>query len=104
MSVILRGLGLDQNSFSSIVAFGLTIKLSDVDNPIVELENVGIEQMFAVDYSGSHRPLTLDEWRQWKRILAQIRKGDRIVARKHRQIDRLNMTFARKLQPRRKAA
>jgi hypothetical protein len=104
MSVILRGLGLDQDSFSAIVAFGLTIKLNDAESPILELENASIEQLYAIDYSGNHRPLTLNEWRQWKRILAQIRRGDRIVARKHRQIDRLNLTFARKLTPRRLAA
>jgi hypothetical protein len=104
MSVVLRGLGLDQDSFSSIVAFGLTIDVVDVANPMPELENAGIEQMFAIDYSGFSRELTMHEWRQWRRVVSQVRKGRRAILRKERQMNKLNITFTNMLNPARKAA
>ena len=94
MSVVLRGLGLDQDSFSSIVAFGMTVDVTDVANPMPELADVGIEQMFAIDYSGFSRELTMHEWRQWRRVVAQVRKGRRAIVRKERQMNKLNITFS----------
>ncbi len=104
MSVVLRGFGLDQDSTSAIVAFGMSIDVQNIANPEVELENASIEQMFAIDYSGMHRPLTLAEWRQWKRIMAQVKAGQRVIQRRERRMNKLQLTFSRMLTPAKKAA
>ncbi len=104
MSVVLRGFGLDQDSTSAIVAFGLSVNLQNEASPVQELDNIGIEQMFAIDYSGSTRPLTLAEYRQWRRIMSQVRAGHREILRRERRMNKLQITFSRILSPAKKAA
>lgn len=67
MSVLLRGFGLDVDSQSAIVAFGLTL---DLESPtLADLEATGIENWYAIDYRvGIRRPVTQIEWRRIKRL------------------------------------
>lgn len=67
MSVILRGMGLDVDSQSSIVAFGLAL---DIESPtLADLEATSIENWYAIDYRvGIRRPVKPIEWRRIKRL------------------------------------
>jgi hypothetical protein len=72
MSVILRGLGLDVDSMSSIVAYGLTRDLVG-DVPIVDdIDGATIDQLFVIDFGGA-RPMTAAEWRRWRALMDRIR-------------------------------
>lgn len=74
MSVILRGLGLDVDSTSSIVAFGLTVNPKTPEEAMDAIQKAGIENLFVIDFDG-RRPLTKPEYRRYRRLVAMMRMG-----------------------------
>lgn len=82
MTVLLRGLGLDQNSFSSIAAFGLTVNPTDsVPDTVGDLGQYSIEAFYVVDYSNNQRKLTKAEYQFLKGVI-RLRHADKLKARK----------------------
>lgn len=68
MSVVLRGLALDVDSESSVVAFGLAVDIG-ASPTLDDLEATGIEQWYAIDYRvRKRRPVTEAEWRRIRRL------------------------------------
>jgi hypothetical protein len=71
MSVILEGLGLDVDSQSSIVAWGLTRDLEAGESIEQAIIGSSIENLFVIDFGGRRR-MTASEFRRFKRRVKQV--------------------------------
>lgn len=72
MSIVLKGLALDVDSTSSIVAYGLSVDPADEGAALDAITGATIEQLYVVDYGGQKRRPTPAEYRRWKRITKGI--------------------------------
>ena len=75
MSIVLHGMGLEIDSGSSLVTFGLSSDLEDgqtIDQAIV---GAGIENLFVVDFGAGNRKPTAAEFRRFKRMVSAMQLG-----------------------------
>lgn len=72
MSIILQGFGVDVDSLSSIVAFGLTVDPQTEEEAVEAIQGASIEQLFVVDYGGHRRKASQSEFRRFKRLSRRI--------------------------------
>jgi hypothetical protein len=96
VSFVLSGLGLDVDSQSSVVAFGLSIDLGTAPQPptIVQLENTTIENWYAIDYRvRKRRPVTQIEWRRIRRLFRVWDRSRKAEAAKAEMLRRQEMRF-----------
>lgn len=99
MSIVVRGFGLDIDSFSSIVAWGLNRDAIDAVNPLPELEAATIDECFVIDFRAGRRKMSRTEWTQWRRVLAVIRRSRAKADSERRRNRELTLTFRRELRP-----
>jgi hypothetical protein len=76
VSIVLHGLGVELDSGSSVVAFGLATNLEE--GQTIEQAAVGasIENLFVIDYGQGRRRATAAEYRRYKRMLKMVMLGN----------------------------
>jgi hypothetical protein len=103
VTIVVRGLGRDIDSFGSQVAFGLTIEHAE-SAPISEVVNTSIEQWYVIDYRQRvRRPVNAKEWEILRGIFVVWKRSRAKAIRDTREHQALMKRFAKGLTPRRTA-
>jgi hypothetical protein len=95
--IVVYGYGLDVDSTSSIVAYGLTASPQTEDQESDAISNASIDEMFVVDYSVGRRRMTRAEYSRWRKLVAMIRAGHMIQKKREKKFNKLEITFERQL-------
>jgi hypothetical protein len=85
LSIVVRGFGLDVDSSSSIVAFGLTRNHVDTEEPVQVVNQATIDESYVVEFSGAERKPTPAEWARWRRWVQGITRGGLQITVKKRR-------------------
>lgn len=72
MSIVLFGLGLEVDSGSSLVTFGLSNDLAEGQSLDQAIIGASIENVFVVDFGMGRRKPSAAEFRKFKRIAALV--------------------------------
>lgn len=72
MSIVLYGLGLEVDSGSSLVTFGLSNDLGEGQTIEQAIASAGIENLFVIDFGMGRRKPTAAEFRKFQRIAALV--------------------------------
>ena len=72
----MRGLGLDVDSETSVVAFGLAVDITAGQTVTQVFDAASIEQWFVIDYGCGQRKPTARECRKIKKIIRMMKMGN----------------------------
>lgn len=76
MTVVVQGLGIDVDSESSMVAFGLTRDLTAGETVTQAFDGSSIENWFVIDYGCGQRKPSRSECRRIRKIIDMMKRGN----------------------------